>query len=250
MSRTLWQPRQILERLADEPDQLEPGLLLFCQPLALGHDRFVPLHGTDPLEHPCLVFFEERFEPGFFESLLDAIGRMEQAEVDLAAPYAHRGRARVFVLTPGLEASVLQRMEVLSRAVPLRAFSVGLSRVGDELVPVLSQEFPHHRGESDAMLDDLPPESARPARRVLQAARCVRPAVELRGPDSPWIFIGRTGPLAALHRQDDALLFAAGREVLPLTDDAAADAAIDLLLRGQWQEPQAEPEAEPEAIPA
>jgi len=239
MKRSLWRRDEIESWLRGHPQLLEPGVELRDDPLEFGSGRRVDLHGPDPLGRPCLVFFEERFDAAFFHTLMDAAARMG-ADDQPTLGYEHTGAPRLFVLAPALESRDLQRLEFLGKAASLRAFSIGLSREGERLVPVLSQEFPHQAGEVRPD-EGLPPERARILRRVLDAARVIRPPMQVRGSDWPLVLLGRRGPCAALHRDGDRVLLVAEGRIFELDDDQAGDQAVDWMLRCQWQA-RAQPE--------
>ena len=236
MSQGLWSPPEILARLGENPSLLEPGLVLHPGPAELGDGPLPSFHGVDPMQRPCLVLFEERFEPEFFDRLLEVAAHLDQPPVHAGTPYEPQGTGRVFVLAPMLEVQQLERFEVLGRAVSLRAFTLGLHREAGRVQPTLAQEYPVQSADLELGLDGLLPHVTEAARRVLKAARVIRPALEVRGPEWPLVIAGRHGPCATLHRSEegDRLVFATQSGVLDLEDDAAVDRAVDRLLREQW----------------
>ncbi|MDP7062508.1 MAG: hypothetical protein QF489_06210 [Planctomycetota bacterium] len=233
----LWSFAEIRKWLTGHPDALEPGLSLLDQSLDLGHGLEVPLVGIDPLGHPCLVLYCDEFGARLFDQLLEMVARMQAEGLRFQPLFPRPTEPRVFLLSPSFEQEVRQRLALLAKAFPLRAFTI-LPPLGQDTAPQLIHE--HLDAElAPTQLADRLPQGLEPfANRLLSACEALRPRLRVQGTSWPLVFHGSHGPCATLFFENEELWFAAAGQqdqTVPwkLQADSGVDRAIDVLMRHQ-----------------
>jgi|FLOH01.1.fsa_nt_gi hypothetical protein len=234
---TDWSFAEANKWLARHPDALEPGLRFLDRGLELGHGLKVPLCAVDPLGHPCLVIHTEKFGVHFFDQLLEIAARMTADGARFQALFSRPTAPRVFLLAPSFETSVRQRLVLLARAFPLRAF-LWLPPLSAETAPQLIAEPLAVDGEISTLVQSLPAALQPHAQRLLHACVALRPQISVQAGSWPIVLRGQQGPYATLFFDQGQLWFASSRQckdaaLFLLENDSAVDCAIDLLMRSQ-----------------
>ena len=226
-----------LECLREQPSLLEPGVRFFPEALQMEGGVAVPLHGVDPLGHPILVFVVEEFLPETYDEMLEVVARLHAEPARFAGRYREPERPRLFLVARDVPRRAHQRLALLARAFPVRALLASAPAANDAAWS-LEAFSPAPDTDPEGQLEDLPAAVRQRGKRLVLAAGAIEPPLEVTTASWPWVFRGRRGAYAALHRRAGQLWFAreteAGLEVLELEDDHAVDLAIDLLQREQW----------------
>lgn len=232
-----WSFEEIRKWLSRHPDVLEPGLSLLDRGLDLGHGLEVPLAGIDPLGHPCLVLYCEQFDARLLDQLLEMVARMHAEGMRFQPLFPRPTEPRVFLLAPCFEQEVRQRLALLAKAFPLRAFTI-LPPVGQDTCPQLIHEHLDSGAEPRQLVAKLPSCVEPLAKRLLGACDALHPQVRVQSTSWPLVFHGSHGPCATLFLENDELWFATTQEKAnpvpwKLQADSAVDRAIDVLMRHQ-----------------
>ncbi len=232
-----WSFEEIRKWLSRHPDVLEPGLSLMDRGLDLGQGLEVPLVGIDPLGHPCLVLYCDRFDARLLDQLLEMVARMHAEGLRFQPLFPRPTEPRIFLLAPSFEQEVRQRLALLAKAFPLRAFTM-LPPLEKDTAPQLIHEHLDSDLEPRQLAAMLPGELQPFANRLLGACKALRPRVRVQGTSWPLIFHGSHGPCATLFFENNELWFASAQEQgssVPwkLQADSAVDRAIDVLMHHQ-----------------
>lgn len=217
-----------------QPAWIEPGILLQGQALRMPNGRKVRLHGVDILGRPCIVGVFRELDADAYDWMLSVACAFRDGILGGDAVYARGREPRLFVVAPWFRPEDIARVALLDQAFSVRALRLRKAAEGR-----WSTELMHPRTDP---LDEAAWEARAPAsshgflRRLRAAARRGVQRCEFQGAPWPLLLIGPHGPLAAVHRDGERLLFlvSGSAEVSPrlidLSTEGGQDAAIDAVL--------------------
>jgi len=224
---------ELLTRLAERPELLEPGLVIFPEAPEMGDGPEVPLHGVDPAGCPVLVLPHRLGEQSLSVRVMELAASLKNDPDAFRLWYPSPECPRFFLVASDWTLGELERLAILGEAVSLKAFSIRRDGPGGFR---LRREIQTGGEEDPAGI--LEEGRATLLRRLLRSSTCIQPPLSLPETSWPLILMGRHGPSASIHHMGGNLVFAiAGREgpcLVELADEDAVDEALDLLLRGQW----------------
>lgn len=223
--------------LVENSDAIEPGLTLHDERLDLGAKLSVPVYGIDSLGRPCLCIIHPILDTTVFEKMLEAIAQMQTHGRRFSTLFPRPSEPRIFLITASIPPELRQRLDLLTRAFPLRTFVVSDTLVA-KATNKLHLEDPIDSCRPHSLSGQLPSELATRANRLINAAESLQPPILMQGHDWPIIFVNESGPIAALFADEDKLLFVQAHALhdntrLLLENDEVVDTAIDYLLRCQ-----------------
>ncbi|HBF22865.1 MAG TPA: hypothetical protein DDW23_03530 [Planctomycetes bacterium] len=224
---------EIAARLADRPDFLEPGLVLFPETPDLGDNLHAPLHGVDPAGCPVFVLFSGPGADALSAQVMGIVTALKSDPDAFRIWYSSAERPRFFLVATDWTLGELERLVVLREAVSIQVFSV---RRDGPTGFRLRREKLGEDGEDPAKA--LETVQGTLLKRLLNASTCINPPLSVSALSWPLVLNGGEGPLASIHNFDGELIFAvSGREgprLIEIVDEDAVDEAIDILLRGHW----------------
>ena len=233
-----WSAEDLLRSLRRRPAALEPGLRFLDEPLIYAPELRVELCGEDLLGRPVMVLPVESQDGSLCDRLLALVAKQRSQQHRFSAWFSRPGEPRALLIGEHYSSHLLDRLELLRAAVPVRSYLVEVGGSEEEPEPVF-------RLHAEGIAEDWaggrprpPPTQQRLARRLVHAADAIHPPVQIVGDAWPLLLAGRHGLFASLHRAGEGLQLAwlgegRQRQVLELLDDAAVDLAIDVLLRVQ-----------------
>lgn len=226
--------KQVRADLLARPEWIEPGVLLQGQALVLPNGDKVRLHGVDILGRPCIVGVFRELNAAAYDWLLSVACAFRDGILGGDAVYARGREPRLFVVAPWFRPEDIARLALLDEAVSVRALRLRKAPDGH-----WATELMHPRMD---LLDEQAWESHAPSafhgflRRLRAAARRGVQRCEFQGAPWPLLLVGPQGPLAAVHRDGERLLFLAAAsegaspQLIDLGTEGGQDAAIDAIL--------------------
>jgi hypothetical protein len=226
--------KQVRANFLARPEWIEPGVLLQDQALLLPSGRKVRLHGVDILGRPCVVGIFRELDADAYDWLLSVSCAFRDGILGGDAVYARGREPRLFVVAPWFRPEDIARLALLDEAVSVRALRLRKAPDGS-----WSSELMHPRLD---VLDERVWEAHAPLSshgflsRLRAAARRGVQRCEFQGAPWPLLLVGPQGPLAAVHRDSERLLFllAGGvdgsPQLIDLSSEGGQDAAIDAIL--------------------
>jgi len=226
--------KQVRADFLARPEWIEPGVLLQGQALRLPNGSKVRLHGVDILGRPCIVGVFRELDPDAYDWMLSVACAFRDGILGGDAVYARGREPRLFVVAPWFRPEDIARLALLDEAISVRALRLRKASDGK-----WSSELIHPRLDvldEQAWEEHAPAQSHGFLRRLRAAARRGVQRCEFQGSPWPLLLVGPQGPLAAVHRDGDRLLFlsAGDRDESPhlidLSSEGGQDAAIDAIL--------------------
>ena len=228
--------KSIRRALMRRPEWVEPGVLLQDQALRLPGGGKVRLHGVDVLGRPCLVGVFRELDAKAYDWMLAVVCAFRDGLLGGDPVYARGREPRLFVVAPWFRPEDLARLALLDDAVQVRALRVRRSATESWTTELVQprQEVP----DDPASWLKAAPEATHGFLARLRSAslrgvhRC-----DFQGEPWPLLMMGPAGPVAAIHRDEDRLLFLAVQErgqparVIDVQTESGQDAAIDHVLR-------------------
>ena len=226
--------KQVRADLLARPEWIEPGVLLQGQALVLPNGRKVRLHGVDILGRPCIVGVFRELDADAYDWMLSVACAFRDGILGGDAVYARGREPRMFIVAPWFRPEDVARLALLDEAVSVRALRLRKAADGG-----YSTELMHPRLD---VLDEQAWEAHAPIsshgflRRLRAAARRGVQRCEFQGAPWPLLLVGPQGPLAAVHRDGERLLFLAvggagsSPQLIDLNSEGGQDAAIDAVL--------------------
>jgi hypothetical protein len=226
--------KQVRADLLTRPAWIEPGVLLQAQTLRIPNGRKVRLHGVDILGRPCIVGVFRELNADAYDWLLSVACAFRDGILGGDAVYARGREPRLFVVAPWFRPEDVARLALLDDAVSVRALRLRKAPNGK-----WSTELMHPRMDvldEQAWEENAPEQSHGFLRRLRAAARRGVQRCEFQGSPWPMLLVGPQGPLAAVHRDGDRLLFLSAGDhgeppqLIDLSSEGGQDAAIDAIL--------------------
>ena len=229
--------KEVRRALLQRPEWVEPGVLLQDQALVLPGGRKIRLHGVDVLGRPCPVGVFKELDAEAYDWMLAVLCAFRDGLLGGDPVYARGREPRLFVIAPWYRPEDLARLALLDEAAPVRALRVR-RRAG-----AWATELIHPRADFPDEFErwvDAAPTGAEGFLSRLRAA-CLRGVhrCDFQGEPWPLLISGPGGPLAAIHREGERLLYLAVHEpgqppeLVDLRSESGQDAAIDHVLRSR-----------------
>lgn len=228
--------KEIRRALMRRPEWVEPGILLQDQALTLPGGGKVKLHGVDVLGRPCLVGVFRELDAQAYDWMLAVVCAFRDGLLGGDPVYARGREPRLFVVAPWYRPEDLARLALLDDAVQVRALRVRRSATEGWVTELVQprQEFPD---DPAPWFEAAPAETHGFLKRLRSAGLRGVHRCDFQGEPWPLLVMGPQGPVAAIHRDEDRLLFLAVHEqglpaqVLDVRTESGQDAAIDHVLR-------------------
>ena len=228
--------KEIRRALMRRPEWVEPGILLQDQALRLPGGGKVKLHGVDVLGRPCLVGVFRELDAKAYDWMLAVVCAFRDGLLGGDPVYARGREPRLFVVAPWYRPEDLARLALLDDAVQVRALRVRRSATEGWVTELVQprQEFPD---DPAPWFEAAPAEMHSFLKRLRSAGLRGVHRCDFQGEPWPLLVMGLQGPVAAIHRDEDRLLFLAVQEqgvparVLDVRTESGQDAAIDHVLR-------------------
>jgi hypothetical protein len=190
---------------------------------------------VDILGRPCIVGVFRELDAEAYDWMLSVACAFRDGILGGDAVYARGRDPRLFVLAPWFRPEDIARLALLDEAISVRALRLRKASDGK-----WSTELMHPRMDvlDEQAWEDHAPESSHGfLRRLRAAARRGVQRCEFQGSPWPLLLVGPDGPLAAVHRDGDRLLFLSAEDrgrspqLIDLSSEAGQDAAIDAILQ-------------------
>jgi len=227
--------KSIRKRLLERPELVEPGVLLQSHLLQLAGGWRVKLHGVDVLGRPCLVGCFRALDAAAYDWALGVACAFRDGLAGSNPVYSRGREPRIFMASPMFRSEDLARLRLLDQAGSFRGLRVHRDGAGEWQTELSfpRSEFPDDR----EWLADAPADCQAFLGRLIAAARRGGVRAEIQGRPWPMLLTSDFGPVAALHRDRDRMLFLSVNapgdppEMLELVSEEKQDQAIDRLLR-------------------
>lgn len=228
--------KEVRRALLRRPEWVEPGILLQDQALLLPGGRKIRLHGVDVLGRPCLVGVFRELDADAYDWMLSVVCAFRDGLLGGDPVYARGREPRLFVVAPWYRPEDLARLALLDDAVPVRALRVRRSSENGWATELVQprHEFPD---DPEVWMQHAPTASHSFLKRLRSAGLRGVHRCDFQGEPWPLLLMGPHGPIAAMHRDEDRLLFLAVSEpgmpahLLDVQTESGQDAAIDHVLR-------------------
>lgn len=228
--------KEVRHALLRRPEWVEPGILLQDQALLLPGGGKVRLHGVDVLGRPCLVGVFRELDADAYDWMLSVVCAFRDGLLGGDPVYARGREPRLFVVAPWYRPEDLARLALLDDAVPVRALRVRRSSSNGWATELVQprHDFPD---DPELWMQHAPEASHGFLQRLRSAGLRGVHRCDFQGEPWPLLLVGLQGPLAAMHRDGERLLFLAVSEpgvpaqLLDVRTESGQDAAIDHVLR-------------------
>jgi hypothetical protein len=226
--------KQVRADFLARPAWIEPGVLLQGEALLLPNGSKVRLHGVDILGRPCIVGVFRELDADAYDWMLSVACAFRDGILGGDAVYARGREPRMFVVAPWFRPEDIARLALLDAAFSVRALRLRKAPDGS-----WTSELIHPRLDvldEQAWEEHAPKASHGFLRRLRAAARRGVQRCEFQGAPWPLLLVGPQGPLAAVHRDGERLLFLAASgvdmspQLIDLSSEGGQDAAIDAIL--------------------